>query len=185
MGNVTNNKGKNSSMRMNNTVTIGIPAFNEEANIAHLLNDLLKSEQSGFALKEIVVSSDGSTDKTDEIVKKISKANKTVKLIINKSNRGQAVCQNQIISRCQSNVLVLINADMKIEDKNYISKIVKPIFLKKADLVSTALQPLKPATFFESIIYKSVDIKEEIYAKYNGGKNVYTCHGAARAFSKN
>ena len=38
-------------------VTIGIPAYNEEANIAFLLEDILKQRQETFQLKKILVIS--------------------------------------------------------------------------------------------------------------------------------
>jgi len=50
------------------TVSIGIPAYNEEANIGKLLSSLIKQKEAGFIIKEIIVVSDQSTDKTDEIV---------------------------------------------------------------------------------------------------------------------
>ena len=48
------------------TIEIGIPALNEEANIGYLIESLLKQDKSGYELKRILVSSDGSTDRTVE-----------------------------------------------------------------------------------------------------------------------
>jgi glycosyltransferase involved in cell wall biosynthesis len=53
------------------TVTIGIPAFNEEANIAHILKALLKQDTSKYILEKIIVSSDASEDNTNAIVKSL------------------------------------------------------------------------------------------------------------------
>ena len=44
------------------TVTVGIPAYNESANITHLLRALLEQKDNGFVLESIIVMSDGSTD---------------------------------------------------------------------------------------------------------------------------
>jgi len=57
--------------------TIVIPTFNEESNISELLNLIEKLYQN----ISIVVSDDGSTDKTQEIVKGHRKKNKKIKLL--------------------------------------------------------------------------------------------------------
>ena len=46
------------------TVSVIIPAYNEAANIAALLRSILSQEATNFRLIEIIVLSDGSTDRT-------------------------------------------------------------------------------------------------------------------------
>ena len=53
---------------INPTLSIGIVAFNEEANIAHLLKTILDQKIESVLMMEIIVVSDASSDKTDEIV---------------------------------------------------------------------------------------------------------------------
>jgi glycosyltransferase involved in cell wall biosynthesis len=48
-------------MKKNMTVTIGIPAYNEAANITSLLMALLAQNTPNFKLESIIVASDGST----------------------------------------------------------------------------------------------------------------------------
>ena len=45
-------------------ISFVIPAHNEEANIANLLNNLLVQTGSSFTLEKIIVFCDGCTDKT-------------------------------------------------------------------------------------------------------------------------
>jgi len=61
----------------NSDITIIIPTFNEGENISELLNLIEKLYQN----INIIVSDDGSTDKTKEIVRKYSKKNKKIKLL--------------------------------------------------------------------------------------------------------
>jgi len=76
------------------TLTIGIPAYNEEANIGLLLNDITLQKNRNYILKEIIVVSDGSTDST---VKKVEQASiQSIKLIINKKRTGLANVQNPL-----------------------------------------------------------------------------------------
>ena len=61
------------------TVTIGIPSFNEMNNIEALLNSITTGDNSGFEILEIIISDD-STDVTPTIVENFSKFNKKYKI---------------------------------------------------------------------------------------------------------
>lgn len=163
------------------TLTIGIPAYNEEANIATIIDDILSQNTNQFTIEKIIVASDKSTDRTDEIVK--NSRNKKVQLISNTKREGQAKRQNQIMKKSTSDILVLINADTRIFDKNFLEKLVAPI-MKGADLTSSYPLPLKPDGLMEKILAESINMKTEMFESYRNGQNVYTCHGRARALSK-
>lgn len=164
------------------TVTIGIPAYNEEQNIRFLVKDLLKQKQVSFQLRKIIICSDASSDSTEEEVKKIR--NSKVKLILNKTRKGQASSQNEIISRCHSDILVLLNADVKVKDNTFLEELIKPILQNKADLTSAMIKELSPLNLLENILLKSMEIKKQIFDSYKNGNNIYTCHGRARAFAR-
>ena len=51
-------------------VSIIVPAFNEEENISNALDDIISSFVRLNIKGEIIVVNDGSTDKTENIVKK-------------------------------------------------------------------------------------------------------------------
>ena len=53
------------------SVSVGIPALNEELNIKQLLTAILRQEEDSFVLREIIVVSDGSTDETVALAKSI------------------------------------------------------------------------------------------------------------------
>ncbi len=170
-------------MIKNQTLTIGIPAYNEEANIGHLLEDLAKQKYGSLILEHIIVASDGSTDKTNDIVSKTSLDN--VKLINNTTTEGQAVRQNQIISMSKSDILVILNADIMIEDEKFIQKLVKPICEGVADLTSCPIKELSPRTYTERAIHHAMSVKQKFFESIKKGNNIYTCHGTARGFSRN
>lgn len=169
-------------MKKNKTVTIGIPALNEEANIKHLLLDILAQKINDFYLEKIIVSSDGSNDNTVKLARSIK--NKKIKVIDNHNRLGQGARQNQIIKTCKSDVLVLLNADIRITDKEFLSKLIDPIIKSQADLTSSKLNPTKPRNLFETIMSVSDDYKNTVFANLNNGDNLHNCHGGARAFSK-
>lgn len=164
------------------TVTVGIPAFNEEANIGSLLDNLLKQKQEGFVLRRIVVTSDGSTDNTVALVK--SHRDKRITVIDNKVRKGIAVRQNQLIDNTDTDILVLLDADIHIIDLKFLKKLITPIKTKKADLSSCNYEALTPTTFVEKALKAGLYIKNNMFNNLQNGNNVYNCRGTARAFSK-
>ena len=107
-------------------ITIGIPAYNEEKNIASIITKLKKITNS------IIVCDDGSSDMTSEISKNLGAV-----VISHKKNMGYGVAINSIFQKSKemkSDLLVTFDADgqHRIED---IEKVVEPIKNNEADLV--------------------------------------------------
>ena len=107
-------------------VTIGIPAFNEEKNIAKMIVKLKK------IYDEIIVCNDGSADLTGEIAENLGA------IVINhKQNLGYGAGINSIIKKSKeidTDILVTFDADgqHKVED---VKKVIEPIKNGDADLV--------------------------------------------------
>ncbi len=107
-------------------VTIGIPAFNEEKNIAKMIVKLKK------IYDEIIVCNDGSTDLTGEIAENLG-----VIVINHKQNLGYGAGINSILKKSKeidTDILVTFDADgqHKVED---VKKVIEPIKNGDADLV--------------------------------------------------
>ncbi|QQS39491.1 glycosyltransferase family 2 protein [Candidatus Woesebacteria bacterium] len=170
-------------MKNKPTVTIGIPAYNEEANIGRLLSALLKQKQENFILEKIIVVSDESTDKTEEIVKAIK--DKRIELLRNRKRLGKSLSQNIIVKKLVSDYLVIFDADILPKTSGVLENILKP-FIKnpKVGLVGGKVEAIKQTTLFENVLNYSSHMKNEIYMALNSGNNIYNCHGRIRAFSK-
>ena len=107
-------------------ITIGIPAYNEEKNIASIITELKKITDS------IIVCDDGSSDMTSEISKNLGAV-----VISHKKNMGYGAAINSIFQKSKemkSDLLVTFDADgqHRVED---IEKVVEPIKNNDADLV--------------------------------------------------
>ena len=89
------------------TITVLIAAFNEEANIGKTIISMLESNYPSDKL-EIIISSDASTDKTDEIVRSFN--NKGVKLHRMKSRSGKFEAQKQAFKLAQGEIILLADA---------------------------------------------------------------------------
>ncbi len=109
-------------MKKNITLSIGICAYNEEQNIKSVINNALLQKQEGWTLSEVLVYSDGSTDQTESKVKSIK--SKHLKLIVGKNRLGKTRRLNQLFRDFSSNILVVLDADIKLKDENVVTKIV-------------------------------------------------------------
>lgn len=164
------------------SVTVGIPAYNEEANIGYLLQDVLKQKTEGFVLEKIIVVSDGSTDQTASLVRAVSDTR--IVLIDDGERHGQAMRQNNIIARTDTDILVLLNADILLRDEHYLSLLIAPLLTGQADFVAGNTDAITPQNFFEQILWVSDRWKRHMTERWREGNNVYTCKGTARAFSR-
>lgn len=165
------------------TVTVGIPAYNEEANIGKLLKSILSQKQDNFVLEKIIVVSDQSTDKTDEIVKSFK--DKRIKLVRTRKRSGKALNQNKMVRLSNSDILIIIDADVLPINNRVFNNLIKP-FEKSENIgiVGGKVTPLPSTTFFEKILSLSTLFKQEVYESMGTRNNLYLCHGRLRAFSK-
>ena len=107
-------------------ITIGLPAYNEEKNIASVITKLKKITDS------IIVCDDGSSDMTSEISKNLGAV-----VISHKKNMGYGAALRTIFQKSvelDSDILVTFDADgqHRVED---INKILQPLENNEADVV--------------------------------------------------
>lgn len=143
------------------SLTIGIPAYNEQNNIARLIGLLLKQEQVGFVLEKIIVVSDGSTDKTAEIVKSINDSR--IHLIANEKRQGQNFSQQLIFTTASADAVVIIEADTIPASKDYLINLTSDYLENRSVcLVQGNPQLLPPITMFGKMIAQ----QKQSYGKY-------------------
>jgi glycosyltransferase involved in cell wall biosynthesis len=89
-------------------VTVGIPSYNEEKNIASLLQSL---EGQHSLISEVIVSDD-SSDRTPGIVSDFAKRSSLgITLFHHDERRGAAAAWNEIFQRATGDSIVLYDAD--------------------------------------------------------------------------
>ena len=93
-------------------VTYLITAYNEEKNIASKLEQVLTLDYPRDRL-EIIVASDGSTDRTDDIVKGF--ADRSVKLIRVEGRAGKTETQNQAVKMASGEIVIFSDATTRYE----------------------------------------------------------------------
>ncbi len=114
------------------SVSIIITAYNEEKSIASKLDNCLDIDYPAENL-EIIVASDGSTDKTNDIVKDYS--DKGVKLVVISDRKGKHYAQKQGIEASHHDIVVFTDATTRLE-RNSIRMIVRSFADPKIGCVS-------------------------------------------------
>src|ERR1035437_2417253 len=89
------------------SVTVLITAFNEEAALANKLQNTLAIDYPRDLL-EIIVASDGSTDRTDDIVREF--ADRGVKLFRQTSRSGKTATQNKAVEQATGEIILFSDA---------------------------------------------------------------------------
>lgn len=93
-----------------NKTSIIIPAFNEESIIGSTIADVVEH----FRPFEIIVVSDGSTDRTDEIVRN----NSSARLIRLPQNSGKGAAVRRGVMEAGGEIIAFIDADMPYRPEN-------------------------------------------------------------------
>lgn len=143
---------KISAKNITPSISVIVPAYNEEKNIASTVESILSAVYPGK--KEIIVVNDGSTDGTGEIVKEYSKMSKNVRMI-ETNHIGKAKAINAAIKKSKNEIFIVLDADTEIEPDALI-EIVKPFSEKKVAAVATTLRvkfSMNPLTWFQHFEY--------------------------------
>ena len=106
-------------------VSIGIMAYNEEANIGRLLETVLGQEFIHGELKEIFVVASGCTDRTGDIVKNYEGRDKRIRLIVQPERRGKASAINLFLDEASGDVLILESGDT-VPAPGTLDKLIAP-----------------------------------------------------------
>lgn len=146
--------------------SVGVMAYNEERNIARLLNALCQQELQKVVISEIVVVASGCTDDTVKIVENLSRQNSKIKLSIQPKREGKARAINLFIKNAKTDILVLESADT-LPDEESIENLIKPFMDAKVGMTAAHILPLnRPDTFMGFYINLFWQLHHEIAIKF-------------------
>lgn len=104
-------------------LSVGVMAYNEEKDVIDVLEAINHQKiRPNVKISEILVISDGSTDKTDELVTKYSLIHPKVRLVRVDERAGKCHSINLFIQMAQNDIVVMANAD-NIPDKNCLQNL--------------------------------------------------------------
>lgn len=92
--------------------SVGVMAYNEEANIGRTLDAILNQTHSKTALTEIIVVASGCTDNTVAVVEALMASEPRIQLLVQPRREGKASAINLFLQHARSSVLVMVGADI-------------------------------------------------------------------------
>lgn len=129
------------------TISMIIPAYNEEKNIEETLDRINDIDYPREKL-EIIVVDDGSIDKTFEIITKKSKEFGKIMKIFTKENSGKAASLNFGISKASGDYIAVVDADSILE-KDALKKAVRYFDDESIGAVTSHILCSKKESFWE------------------------------------
>ncbi|NLW35006.1 glycosyltransferase [Syntrophorhabdus aromaticivorans] len=107
------------------SVSAGIMAYNEEANIGRLLQAVIDQRLVESELREIFVVASGCTDGTERIVREFIEKDRRIELIVQGQREGKASAINLFLERASGEILILESGDT-IPDRDTFERLAAP-----------------------------------------------------------
>jgi len=136
------------------SISICVPAYNEEENIEKILAALLIQKTKRISINKIVVVSSASTDKTDRLVMQFCKKDKRIILHKQKKREGKAAAINAFLKLVDDPIVVIQSADT-IPQHDTIENLCHPLVMDpKIGMTGGAPFPVNdPNTFLGYVIH--------------------------------
>jgi poly-beta-1,6-N-acetyl-D-glucosamine synthase len=96
--------------------SVGVMAYNEEANIGVAVKSVLDQALSTTSVAELIVVASGCEDRTADVVSEISRRDGRVRLIEQQRREGKASAINLFIAAAESPILVMVSGDVLLKE---------------------------------------------------------------------
>lgn len=116
-------------------ITIGICAYNEAQNIERSIRSIYDQKTRDITVREVIVVSSGSTDGTDDIVRRLADEYGNITLIRQEKREGKNSAINCYLENKTCDVVVMLNADNIFGNENSLYSLVSPFFDEKVGMV--------------------------------------------------
>jgi carbonic anhydrase/acetyltransferase-like protein (isoleucine patch superfamily) len=108
------------------SISICIPAFNEEKNLKDVVKETISAVSKIVKDYEIILVNDGSSDKTGKIIDRLARKNKKIKVFHHKKNKGFTGAMKTALYSATKHLVFLAPADGQF-DFNELIKFTEAI----------------------------------------------------------
>ena len=129
------------------TCSVGIMAFNEEANVGYLLEALGRQKLPGFTLLEVIVVASGCTDRTEAIVRESAASDPRIRLIVQERREGKASAVNLFLAEARGELLVLESADT-LPRRDTLQRLLEPFADPGVGMTGARPHPVNRGRYF-------------------------------------
>jgi glycosyltransferase involved in cell wall biosynthesis len=148
------------------TLSIVVPAFNEEATLARVVEKLIHVPY----LFEIVIVDDCSTDKTLEIARQLAAKYPQVRALTHQRNRGKTDALRTGFAETKGDIVIVQDADLEY-DPGEMKEVIQPIIEGVADVVFGSRFLIRKAArvlyFYHYIANKSLTFFSNLLTNIN------------------
>jgi glycosyltransferase involved in cell wall biosynthesis len=144
------------------TVTIAIPTYNEAENIENLINYFINNSYKN--INQILIADGGSTDGTQDLVKKIALKNSQVKLINNRA-KIQSNALNLMLDAAQADIFLRADAHCEYAS-DYVEKCIQTLLTTQAINVGGAQRFVAKKSFQAGVALAAKSLLGNGGAKY-------------------
>jgi glycosyltransferase involved in cell wall biosynthesis len=148
------------------TLSIVVPAFNEEATLARVVEKLMHVPY----LFEIVIVDDCSTDRTLEIARQLAAKYPQVRALTHQHNRGKTDALRTGFAETKGDIVIVQDADLEY-DPGEMKDVIQPIIEGVADVVFGSRFLIRKAArvlyFYHYIANKSLTFFSNLLTNIN------------------
>ncbi len=120
------------------SLSVILPAFNEEANIRAVVEDAYRNIPKFAPIFEIIVVNDGSKDRTGEICDRLAEEFSDVRVVHHPRNRGYGAALKSGIERARYDLIFFTDADGQFDLKEVAALLEQTDATPTISLLGTA-----------------------------------------------
>ncbi|MFN8489053.1 MAG: glycosyltransferase [Caldilineaceae bacterium] len=137
-------------------ISVVVPARNEEATIAQVVERSFQAFAELGRKGEVLVVNDGSTDSTAVILADLQKIHPNLRVFTHRRNQGMTAGLQKMFSASRGSIVILIPADMESDPLLDVPTLVRHLEQHDLDMVAGWRQGRKDGKVFASAIYNLV-----------------------------
>jgi cellulose synthase/poly-beta-1,6-N-acetylglucosamine synthase-like glycosyltransferase len=160
------------------SVTVIIPAYNEEKHIRECIESVLNLDYYKNKVKIIVVN-DGSKDGTREVVERIMREKKDRNItLINQKNSGKAKSLNKALKIVKTEFFACLDAD-SVVSKEALKRIIKTFYEydENLSIVTPAMKIRNPENLLQKLQYVEYNISMLLHRLMSNLNSIYVAPG--------